>query len=115
MKALRYVGKKGCDDATYSGALAEPTDDLVILDLLSKPPNITLRATIDGRPLYLRTSPCVRDFRDIGVMSYIIDTLALRKDSSDYWSRDFDCTFPVQNAPLWKENGESLSHLLATL
>ncbi len=80
MKALRYVGKNGCRDKRYRGALAEPPDDLVILDLTSKRPNITLRATIDEQPLHLRTSPGVRDFRDIAVMSYILDTLAPRKD-----------------------------------
>ena len=56
MKALRYVGKNGCRDKRYSSALAEPPDDLVILDLASKKPNITLRATIDEQPLLLRTS-----------------------------------------------------------
>jgi 7-cyano-7-deazaguanine synthase in queuosine biosynthesis len=115
MKALRYVGKNGCRDKRYSSALAEPPDDLVILDLASKKPNITLRATIDEQPLLLRTSPGVRDFRDIAVMSYILDTLAPRKDSNDYWSREFNCSFPMRDPKLWKANEGSLSRLLATL
>jgi 7-cyano-7-deazaguanine synthase in queuosine biosynthesis len=115
MKALRYVGKNACRDKHYSTALVEPPDDLVILDLVSNRPNIALRATIDGRPLHLRTSPSARDFRDITVMSYILDTLALRKDAPDYWSREFDCAFPVRDVKRWKANEESLSHLLANL
>jgi 7-cyano-7-deazaguanine synthase in queuosine biosynthesis len=115
MKALRYVGKNGCRDKQYSRGLAEPPDDLVILDLVSKRPNITLRATVDDRRLYLRTSPGVRDFRDITVMSYVLDTLARRKDGADYWSREFNCVFPVKDAKLWKANEGLLSRLLATL
>jgi 7-cyano-7-deazaguanine synthase in queuosine biosynthesis len=115
MKALRYVGKNGCRDKTYSRAIGTPSKDVAILDLVSKRPNITVRATIDGRPLYLRTSPDVRDFRDITVMSYILDALSRRKNSTDYWSREFDCVFPVRNVELWKSNEDSLSRLLATL
>lgn len=115
MEALRYVGKNGCRDKRYSSAVVEPPDNLVILDLVSKRPNITLRATIDERPLLLRTSPGVRDFRDITVMSYILDTLALRKDGNDYWSREFNCSFPVRDTKLWKKNQNALSRLLATL
>lgn len=115
MKALRYVGKHGCRDKHYGSAISEPSDDLVILDLVSKRPNITLRATIDGQPLYLRTSPDARDFRDITVMSYVLDTLTLRKNAPDYWSREFDCAFPVRDAKRWKANGKSLSRLLAIL
>jgi 7-cyano-7-deazaguanine synthase in queuosine biosynthesis len=115
MKALRYVGKNGCRDKGYTRALAEPPVDLVILDLTSRRPNIALRATIDERRLYLRTSPGVRDFRDITVMSYILDTLAQRKDGTDYWSREFTCSFPVRDAKIWKTNEDALSRLLATL
>lgn len=115
MKALRYVGKNGCRDKRYGSALVESSDDLVILDLTSKRPNIALRATIDEKQLYLRTSPGVRDFRDITVMSYILDTLARRKDGADYWSREFNCSFPVRDAKLWKAHEDSLSRLLATL
>jgi len=115
MKALRYVGKNGCRESAYTDALAEPSSDTVILDLASKRPNITLRATIDKRKLYLRGSPLVRDFRDIGVMAYVLDTLSRRKDGVDYWSREFDCTFPVRDCSLWKSQGELLSQMLATL
>jgi 7-cyano-7-deazaguanine synthase in queuosine biosynthesis len=115
MKALRYVGKNGCRDKRYTSALAEPSDDLVILDLTSRRPNIALRATIDQRQLYLRTSPAVRDFRDITVMSYILDSLAQRKDGTDYWSREFFCSFPVKDAKIWKAHEDSLGRLLATL
>lgn len=115
MKALRYVGKNGCRDKQYTRALGEPPDDLVMLDLASKRPNITLRATVNDQPLYLRTSPGVRDFRDITVMSYILDTLSPRKDGADYWSREFDCVFPVKDAKLWKASEKALSKILATL
>lgn len=115
MKALRYVGKKGCEDPAYLEALGEPPDDVVILDLVSKRPNIVLRATIDEQPLYLSTSSDIRDFRDIAVMSYIFDTLALREAGVDFWSREFECIFPVRNARLWKANGDALSRLLTVL
>ena len=115
MKALRYVGKNGCRNRQYGSALKKPSDGLVILDLTSKRPNIALRASIDAQPLYLQTSPGVRDFRDITVMSYILDTLTRRSDGADYWSRDFDCVFPVRDARLWKANEASLSRLLANL
>ena len=115
MKALRYVGKNGCREKAYADLLENPSDDTVILDLASERPNITLRATLDGRPLYLRGSPMGRDFRDVGVMAYVLDTLSLRKDSADYWSREFDCIFPVRDCSLWKSQGERLSQMLATL
>jgi 7-cyano-7-deazaguanine synthase in queuosine biosynthesis len=115
MKALRYIGKNGCRDKCYTSALAEPSDDLVILDLTSKRPNIALRATIDRQRLHLSLSPGVRDFRDITVMSYLLDTLARRNDGADYWSREFNCTFPVRDTKLWKAQENSLSRLLATL
>jgi hypothetical protein len=83
MKALRYVGKNGCRDGSYEKALAMPSSDLVVLDLASKQPNVTLRATIDDSPLSLHCSASVRDFRDIAVMAYILDSLALRKDGVD--------------------------------
>src|ERR1035437_10079439 len=97
MKALRYVGKNGCREKAYADLLENPSNDTVILDLASKRPNITLRATLDGRPLYLRGSPMGRDFRDVGVMAYVLDTLSLRKDSADYCSREFDSLFPVRD------------------
>jgi 7-cyano-7-deazaguanine synthase in queuosine biosynthesis len=115
MKALRYIGRHGCRDQRYASALAESSDNLVILDLTSKRPNIAFRATIDGQRLYLRTSSTVRDFRDIAVMSYILDTLARRKDGADHWSREFNCSFPVRDARLWKANEHSLRQLIATL
>jgi hypothetical protein len=108
------VGKNGCGETAYADAVANPSGDAVMLDLVSKRPNVTLRATLDGRPLYLRTSPAVRDFRDIGVLAYILDTLTLRKDGADYWSREYDCLFPVRDSSRWKSCGDLVSQMLAT-
>jgi 7-cyano-7-deazaguanine synthase in queuosine biosynthesis len=115
MNALRYVGKNGCQAKVYREFLAEAPEDHTILDVVSKRPNITLRATINRKPLYLGTSPEVRDFRDVGIMGYILDTLQRRKDAPDYWSRQYDCVVPVRNPEAWGANTELLQRLLATL
>ncbi len=115
MEALRYVGKKGCLDKRYQRAIAGRLKDTVLLDLTSKRPNVTIRAKLDERPLYLRTSATVRDFRDIAVMSYILDTLTRRRDAVDYWSREFRCVFPVRDPKLWKSAESALRGLLATV
>ncbi len=115
MKALRYVGNNGCRNDSYAKALALPSSELVVLDLASKQPNITLRASIDNKPLCLNCSPQMRDFRDIAVLAYILDSLALRNHSADYWSREFDCLMPVRTPQSWQENGQQLSNMLANL
>ena len=115
MRAVRYVGKGGCGESAYVDAIATPSADTVVLDLVSRRPNVTLRAKLDGHPLYLRTSPAARDFRDIGVIAYVIDTLMLRKDGADYWSREYDCFFPVSNSIRWKSCGDLVAQMLATL
>jgi len=115
MNALRYVGKNACHEESYREVIGGKQPDTVVLDLVSNCPNIVLRATLNEAPLYLNASALIRDFRDIGVMTYILDTLARRDGGVDYWSRDFKCTFPVREPDLWSSNSNRLSRVLATV
>lgn len=115
MKTLRYVGKAGCRDKAYGKALESRRGEPTVLDLVSKRPNVVVRAEINGKPLSLKATPLVRDFRDVGAMVYVADTLAWRKDAVDYWSREFDCTFPVRDPEIWRANGNRLSRALKTV
>lgn len=115
MKTIRYVGKSCCRENAYREALVAERDQPVVLDLVSKRPNIVLRAKINERPLSLKAAPLVRDFRDVGAMVYILDMLAWRKDAVDYWGREFDCVFPVRDPDLWSANEHRLARALKTV
>jgi len=115
MNALRYVGGRGCRDQRYRQVLAQKENTTAVIDFVSGRPNVTLRAEVDGKPLALQTSPDVRDFRDVAVLTYIFDTLYSRRAAPDYWSRELHCIVPVRGQQLWKSVESLLCQLLRTL
>jgi 7-cyano-7-deazaguanine synthase in queuosine biosynthesis len=98
MKAVRYVGEKGCRDARYTAALEE--QDTTVIDTL-RGGNVTLRFRRDGRPLRVDLSPLSRDLVDVAVMAYITDEMERRALAPDGWTRRHEFVVPVRDPALW--------------
>jgi 7-cyano-7-deazaguanine synthase in queuosine biosynthesis len=98
MRAVRYVGKTGCSNATYTAALAE--DPNAVIDTLPGG-NVTLRFLRDGRPLLVNMAQLSRDLVDLAVMVYITDEMESRSSAPDGWTRSHHFQVPVRDPALW--------------
>ena len=114
MKAVRYVGKARQLPKEYAARI-ESQSRCVIVDSLPNRANVTVRLTIDGRPLEVNHDPLTRDFLDLATLVYILDEIELRKDARDYWTRHFDVLFPVKKPVRWTKNQDVLTRMLQIL
>jgi 7-cyano-7-deazaguanine synthase in queuosine biosynthesis len=112
MKAVRYVGQKGCNDEAYQKALR---NNHVVVSTTPNDANVTLRFEIDGKPLQIRLSKSCRDFLDFATCVYILDELVPREKMADGWTRPFELLFPVHEPARWDAAAESLESMLWTL
>ena len=113
MKAVRYVGQKGCKDEAYQSALT--SEDFVAVSTMLKGGNVTLRFEIDGKPLQINLDKTRRDFLDFATCVYILDELVLREKAPNGWTRAFDVLFPVHEPSRWEAAAETLESMLWTL
>lgn len=114
MKAIRHVGKPKGMVAEYGLRLAGDSNAAVI-DTLPPKANVTVRMELDGSPLQVDFAPLTRDFLDLATLVYTLDEVELRKDSPDYWSRNFDVLFPVKTPAIWEKCRDGLNQTLRTL
>jgi 7-cyano-7-deazaguanine synthase in queuosine biosynthesis len=114
MKAVRYVGKATALPGDYAERLT-PESNCAVVDSLPGGANVTLRLTIDGKPLEVIHDPLTRDFLDLATLVYIVDEMEPRKNTRDYWTRQFDVFFPVKDPSLWAANNSGLAQMLRTL
>src|SRR5712691_10876149 len=98
MKAVRFVGERGCDDKAYANALAKTQGG--VIDTLPGG-NVTLRFKRDNRPLLVGMSQLSRDLVDVAVMAYITDEMEKRSSARDRWTRCHDFVVPVRDPALW--------------
>lgn len=112
MKAVRYVGQKGCTDELYQNALA---DNHIVISTSQNEANVTVRFEIDGKPLQIYLSKNCRDFLDFATCVYILDELVSREGMPDGWTRQFELCFPVHAPALWESAAETLEDMLRTL
>ena len=112
MKAVRYVGQKGCTHKSYQEALA---NNHVVVSTMLSDANVTLRFEIDGKPLHIHLSKNCRDFLDFATCVYILDELIPREEMADGWTRGFELLFPVHAPALWESAAERLEGMLRTL
>jgi 7-cyano-7-deazaguanine synthase in queuosine biosynthesis len=113
MKALRYVGRKGCKDEAYQSALT--ANDCVVVSTLPRGGNVTLRFEIDGKPLEIALDKTRRDFLDLATCVYVLDEVVVREKTPTYWTRAFDVVFPVHEPPRWEAARQTLESMLWTL
>jgi len=113
MKAVRYVGRKGCKDEAYQSALT--AKDCVVVSTLPGGGNVTLRFEMDGKPLEIALDKTRRDFLDLATCVYVLDELLLREKTPNYWTRAFDVIFPVNEPAQWDAVGRALESMLWTL
>jgi 7-cyano-7-deazaguanine synthase in queuosine biosynthesis len=111
MKAVRYVGKAANLPEAYIASLAAGSGYTVV-DSLPRGANVTLRLTIDTKPLEVTHDALTRDFLDLATLVYIVDEIEPRGDD---WTRQFNVLFPVKNHEHWAVNQQGLTQLLATL
>lgn len=109
MRAVRFVGK-ACDDDAYKAAVA--SDNVAVIDTLPNGGNVTLRFSIDTKPMRFAPGKKVRDLLDLAVSVYIADEMHPRPD---HWTRAFDLTFPVDDPDSWAASTASLQKTLHTL
>jgi 7-cyano-7-deazaguanine synthase in queuosine biosynthesis len=100
MRAVRYVGEKGCGNATYTAALAEVPNG--VIDTLPGG-NVALRFRRDGHPLLVNMAQLSRDLVDVAVMAYITDEMELRSSAQDRWTRSHHFDVPVRDPALWSQ------------
>jgi hypothetical protein len=113
MKAVRYVGQKGCKDEAYQNALT--ANDCIVVSTLPRGGNVTLRFEIDGKPLEVALDKTRRDFLDMATCVYVLDELVLREKAPNYWTRAFDVLLPVHEPTRWQAVGPALESMLWTL
>src|SRR4051794_28717013 len=100
MRAVRYVGEKGCSDATYTAALAEAPNG--VIDTLPGG-NVALRFLRDRHPLLVNMAQLSRDLVDVAVMAYITDEMDPRSSAPDRWTRSHQFQVPVRTLDLWSQ------------
>ncbi len=109
MRAVRYVGTKGCSDAAYTAALAETPDG--VIDTLPGG-NVALRFLRDGHPLLVNMAQLSRDLVDVAVMAYITDEMDPRTSAPDRWTRSHHFQVPVRDPALWSQGTPVLATAL---
>lgn len=113
MKALRFVGKKGCSDPAYVEGLDAP--EIAVIDTLPNGQNVTVSFKLDGKPVHLRLDEHTRDFLDVAAAVFVADELSARADAPDGWTRGFNFTFPVADPERWTNNSGLLERTLRIL
>lgn len=109
MRAIRYVGQKGCKDAAYAAALAEAPNG--VIDTLPGG-NVAMRFRRDGHPVLVNMSQLARDLLDVAVMTYITDEMEPRSSAPDRWTRSHYFDVPVRDPALWSQATPALAKAL---
>lgn len=113
MRFIRFVGQKGCADKGYLDALRCDKD--VLIDRISPSANAVVDFRLDGKFLFPNISKEMLDLLDIGILVYLVDEMADRSISADYWSRKLNCLIPVLNPAKWHDSEQIIRETLKVL